>query len=111
MNGMLDAPASQSSIKNPLLAQAGQAVEAKIPPSQKQFVDRIVAAGMTAAFSPQSHGQIFQGLDQSKDKVHDIAMGTVGLLLILSKQSKDTMPALPMMYAGSILMLHGLDYI
>ena len=111
MNGMLDAPASQSSIKNPLLAQTEQAVEAKTPPSQKQFVDRIVTAGMTAAFSPQSHGQIFQGLDQSKDKVHDIAMGTVGLLLMLSKQSQDTMPALPMIYAGILLMLHGLDYV
>lgn len=111
MNGMLAAPATQSSMKNPLLAQTQQAIEAKIPPSQKQAVDRIVAAGMTVAFSPQSHGKIFQGLDQSKDKVHDIAMGTVGLLLLLSKQSQDTMPGLPMIYAGIILMMHGLDYI
>lgn len=109
MGGMLEAAAP--AMRNPLLAKTEQAIEAKVPADLEQYVSRIVTAGITAAFSPQSHGQIFQGLDQSVDKVHDIAMGTVGLMLILSKQSKDTMPKAPMLYAGLILMLHGLDYL
>lgn len=109
MGGMLEAAAP--AMRNPLLSQTEQAVEAKVPPDQEQYVARIVTAGMTAAMSPQSHSQIFQGLDKSQDKVHDVALGTVGLMLILSKQSKDTMPKTPMLYAGLILMLHGLDYL
>ncbi len=107
--GIIDNSNQQS--MNPLLQKTEAAIEAKVTPDNKSAHDKIVAAGMKLAFSKASHDAVIQGLDQSKEPVHDIAVGVVGILLMLSQKAKGTMPVPPMVSAGMVLVLHGLDYI
>lgn len=95
----------------PLLQKAEMAIEHTLKPDMQKAYHRIVTAGITIAFSKATHGTLMQGLDQSKDPIHDVAIGTVGLLLSMYKQSKNTMPTDAMVPAGFTLMLHGLDYL
>ena len=107
--GMIDANKTGT---NPLIKQAMDAVVAKaVPPDQKEAYQRIVTAGMKLAFDKTTHDSIIKGLDESKDPIKDVAVGTVGILLIMEKESKGTMPIPPMVPAGMTLVLHGLDYI
>lgn len=96
---------------NPLLQKTEQSIEAKINPKDKPAYQRIVLAGMKIAFDQSTHSSLVQGLAQSQDPVHDVAIGVVGLLLIMNKQAKGTMPVPPMILAGMTLVLHGLDFL
>lgn len=107
--GMITAPSKP--VTNPLIKQAMDRVQGTVKPDQQDAYTRILAAGLKFAFDKKSHSSIIEGLDKSKDPVHDIAVGTVGLLLLMHKQSGDTMPVPPMVPAGMMLVLHGLDYI
>ena len=96
---------------SPLLQQAEAKVEAGIKPQFKEAYQRIVIAGMKVAFDPSTHGSIVDGLRQSKNPIHDVAVGTVGMLILLSQQSKGTMPVPAMVPAGMTLLINGLDYL
>jgi len=109
--GMINSAVPPTGAMSPLLMKAEQAIEAKVPASMQDAYHRIVTAAMKLAFAPSTHGSIMQGLDTSKDPVHDVAVGSVGLLLLMYKQSKNTMPVSPMIYAGMTMVIHGLDYL
>ncbi len=96
---------------NPLIKQTMDKVKATVKADQQDAYTRILTAGLKFAFDKKAHGTIIEGLDKSKDPVHDVAVGTVGLLLIMNKEAKGTMPVPPMIPAGMMLVLHGLDYI
>lgn len=100
-----------TTLTNPLLQQAEAKVESTIKPNDKDAYQRIVIAGMKVAFDPSTHGSIVDGLQNSKDPIHDVAVGTVGLLILLSQQSKGKMPIPPMVSAGMTLLINGLDYL
>ncbi len=96
---------------NPLLQQAEVKVEAAVKPEMKNAYNRIVAAGMKAAYDKTSHASMMQSLANSKDPIHDVAVGAVGLMMILYKESHNTMPPAAMPQAGMTLLLNGLDYL
>ena len=97
---------------DPRLEQIEQKVEASMTdPKTVEAYHKIVNAGMKVAFDETTHKSLMQDLENSKDPVHDVAVGTVGLLITLHQQSKGTMPLAPMVQAGMTLMLHGLDYL
>lgn len=98
-------------LKNQLLQQAETNLEKHISPSQKDAYTRIVAAGMKAAFDKTTHGALVDGLEKSKDPVHDVAVGVVGLIIILYQQSKNKMPAPAAIAAGMTMVFEGLDYL
>ena len=94
----------------PALQKVETAIEKSVKPEMQEAYQKIVTAGMKMAFSKEANGAIVEGLDKSKTPIKDIAIGAVGMLLLMHKQSKGTMPQDAMVPAGMTLVLHGLDY-
>jgi hypothetical protein len=107
--GMMNDTTAQ--VMTPLLAKTEAAIEAKVTPENREAHAKIVAAGMKFAFSNATHGTLVEGLARSKEPVHDVAVGVVGILMILAQKAQGTMPAPAMVSAGMVLVLHGLDYL
>lgn len=96
---------------SPLLRQAEMKIEQSVYPQFQDDYHRIVIAGMKAAFDQSSHASLVAGLEKSANPMHDVAVGLVGLLIVLSQQSKGTMPDPPIVWAGMTLLTQGLDYL
>ena len=97
-------------ITNPQLAKAEASIESKIQPKDKASHQKIVIAGLKVLFSKELNGELFNNLRQSKNPAISTAEGIIGLLGILYKQSRNTMPVGPMVTAGMTLILNSLDF-
>jgi hypothetical protein len=97
-------------ITNPQLAKSEANIEAKVPAADKVNYQKIVIAGMKVMFSKELNGELMDGLKQSQDPAITASEGIVGILGILYKQSRNTMPIGPMVTAGMALLLQGLDF-
>lgn len=91
-----------------LLQQAEAKVEASVPASQKANYLKIVVAGMKLALNKGPNGLV-GALKNSKDPMGDIVNGAIGIVGILRRESKNTMPLPVMVPAIMTLVLHGLD--
>ena len=109
--GMIESTAPTGGKMSPLLAKVEAKVESTVKPNMKAAYNRIIAGGLKFAFDPKAHGTVVQGLDKSVDPVHDVAVGVVGILILMSKKAQGTMPTEAMVPAGLVLVLHGLDYL
>jgi hypothetical protein len=97
-------------MQNQLIIKAEAGVDQKVPPKDKNAYDRIVLAGMKVLFSKNTHSQIMQGVKEAQDKVTTAADGIVGLMGMLHKESRGTMPVGPMILAGMSLLMQALDF-
>ena len=97
-------------MQNPMIVKAEAAIDAKVSKADKSAYDKIVMAGMKVMFSKDTHGQLLEGLQESEDKMTSAVEGVIGLLGILYKQSRNTMPIGPMILAGQSLMMEALDF-
>ena len=97
-------------MQNPMIVKAEAAIDSKVSKADKSAYDKIVMAGMKVMFSKDTHGQLLEGLQESEDKMTSAVEGVIGLLGILYKQSKNTMPIGPMMLAGQSLLMEALDF-
>jgi hypothetical protein len=95
-------------LKNQLLQQALAEVEGKV--SDRTSYDKIVKAGTKVIYSQTMFAKLTKGLAQSKNAVEDIAKGMAGVLVILSKQARGTMPPTAMVQAGAALLIDALDF-
>lgn len=98
-----------TNIHNPLLAQAEQQLEAKIPPNWRSDYLKIVIAGMKVALQNGPNGAIGQ-LRGQPDPTRACALGAVNLVNMLRRLSRNTMPVQAMIPAAMTLMLHALDF-
>lgn len=110
MAGMLSNSTNPETPMTPLLEQVEAGIVAKVSPKQMDAYKRIVAAGMRYAFDPATHETMMGKLQTSQEPIKDVAVGTVGLILMMYKESKNTMPMDAAIPAGMVLVLHGLDY-
>jgi hypothetical protein len=113
MAGMMEAPQGSTNPDTPMLPileQVEAGIEAKVPPKMMDAYKRIVAAGMKLAFDSKTNASMMKGLEGSQKPIEDIAVGTVGLILLMYDQSKKTMPLDAAIPAGMCLVLHGLDF-
>jgi hypothetical protein len=85
----------------------GTAAKAK----NKDAYDRIVEAGLTAMFDKRTHDMLMEGMDEAPDVAAWAGKGVAGLLGMLAKQSRGTMPFEEMLLAGVTLLMHGLDFL
>lgn len=112
MSGMINgATQADAPMKNPLLQEAEQKLEAGIAPDTRENYMRVVVAGLAAgvAGGPNS---LLAKLRKSPDPVKGAARGTVALVLILRRDTKKgVMPVKAMVLAGLTLMFHALDFI
>lgn len=92
------------------LAQIEQQIEQAIPQEKKDAYERIVAAGLKLMFSPETNSGIFKGASEGNVPSR-LAMITAGVIAILAKESRGSMPMDVAMPAAMILLLHALDFI
>lgn len=97
-------------MNNEMIIKAEAAIDAKVPPKDKAAYDKIVLAGMKVIFSKDTHGPLMQGLKESQEPIKTAVEGVIGLLGILFKESRNTMPVGPMILAGQSLMMEVLDF-
>ena len=97
-------------MQNPMIIKAEAAIDAKVSPADKAAYDKICLAGMKVMFSKETHGQLMQGLQQAEDKLTTAVEGVIGILGILFKESRNTMPVGPMILAGQSLLMEALDF-
>lgn len=97
-------------MKNTLLAQTDAAIAKSVKPADRNAFERISLAGMKVMFDKKMHQTLMQGLSESPDKINTVAEGIVGILSLLYKESRNTMPVTPMITAGMALLLQALAF-
>jgi len=93
-----------------IIEQAKAKIEQGVDPKQKDAYDRIVLAGMKVMFTKGTHEQLMQGLVDAPDKLKTAVDGVIGLVGVLFKESRNTMPVVPMIMAGITLLYEGLEF-
>lgn len=94
---------------NPLLEQAEQGVQSKIPGAQQQAFGRIVHAGLTVMYAPQLAQQRQQRMASVTDPVSDAAQGASRMMSNLYQQSGKKMPVALIVPAALVLGYEWLD--
>lgn len=95
-------------LKNPLLKQAQAKIEAGV--QDKDSFARILQAGTKVIYDKATFAELSKSIRQAQDPVTEIAEGMIGILGILYKQSRKTMPIPPMVMAGMSILLDALDF-
>ncbi|MBP8190374.1 MAG: hypothetical protein KAX73_00910 [Aquabacterium sp.] len=96
-------------LKNELLQQAQTTVEKTV--KDRAAYDKIVAAGTKVIYDKETFSELIKGIETSNDPVLEVADGIVGVLGVLYKQSRKTMPLTPMISAGMTLLIDALDFL
>lgn len=96
-------------LKNQLLQQAQETVEKTV--KDRAAYDKIVAAGTKVIYDKATFTELIKGLEDSNDPALEVAEGIVGVLGVLYKQSRKTMPLTPMISAGMTLLIDALDFL
>lgn len=97
-------------LKDSILQQAEDKVEAQLTPETRDNYMKIVVAGMHIAMDKGPDGMLGQYKKNSKDPIDGAAKGAIGLVLGMQKQAKGIMPNKAMIPAGMTLMLKCLDF-
>lgn len=79
-------------------------VDQFVPPEMKDAVQRIVAAGMKLAYSPQMAEERKQFIEGQEPAPERMAMNVAGLLLTLDQRAKGGLPVGALFPAGMELM-------
>ena len=95
--------------KNDLIAAAEQKIESQLKPNVARDYRKIVTAGMAMALKGGPNS-ILAKLKDSKNPVHDAAVGAVNLCLLMRKQSRGTMPLKAMVPAATVLSLKAIEF-
>lgn len=96
-------------MQNRILEAVEQKIESSLTPQNKSDYMKIVVAGMKAGMEGGDKS-ILASLKNSKNPVSDCANGAINLCLMLSHQSRGTMPPMAMVPAAMTLMLKALDF-
>lgn len=97
-------------IKNPLLKQAAQAVEAKVPAELKNTFQRIILAGEKFMYSPKTHEMMMKQMS-GPNPAEAAGEGIAKLFAILFKESKGTLRMEAAIPAMTVLLCEGLDFL
>ncbi len=96
--------------KNSLLVAAEDKVESGLTPENRADYQKIVVAGMKVGMA-NGKDSIVAKIKDSQDPLKDCAYGAINLCLMLSKQSRHTMPVKAMVPAAMTLMLNALSIV
>jgi hypothetical protein len=83
----------------------------KMPPELQEAYDRVVIAGMKIMFNKDSHKLVLKELQRKGPLSKKLGMGIAGLLLILFKESNESMPPAVMIPAGVKLLMQAADFL
>jgi len=97
-------------IDNTVLKATVAKIEQNLQPKLRPAYDKIVVAGLKVAMQDGENGMLSK-LVKNKNPAEAAGAGAASLVLILSKNSRDTMPQNVMITAGATLMLHALEFL
>lgn len=94
-------------------AEKGDPQNPDAPKVDPTAIQRIVAAGMKLLFSKETHNQLFDGINTRDDVPleYELGKGGAGLMLIMYKESNQSMPVEAMIPAGAILLAKACEFI
>lgn len=82
----------------------------KMPPELQEAYERVVIAGMKVMFSKESHKVMLEELQREGLMDQRLGKGIAGLMLLLFKESNETMPPAVIIPAGMKLMMEAVDF-
>lgn len=83
----------------------------KMPPELQEAYERVVIAGMKVMFSKESHRAMLQEIQRPGPLDQRLGKGIAGLMLMLFKESNNTMPPAVMIPAGVKLLMEAVDFL
>lgn len=102
---------AQASQDAGIIDQMQAKLEESVKPEDQEAFKRVTAAGMKVMFSEQSHQMMLEELQKPGDMDEKLAQGIAGLMLMLYKQSKGTMPPQIIMQAAAWLLLEAARFV
>ena len=84
--------------------QIEDTIKEHIDPKQISALDRVVKAGHELMFGKDTHNKIMDGLEGSQDIGGDLGSGAANMMMLLFKQSGNTIPGDVIIPAGIILL-------
>lgn len=82
----------------------------KMPPELQEAYERVVIAGMKVMFSKETHRIMLKELQKQGPVGDRLGKGIAGLMLLLFKESNNTMPPQVIIPAGMELMMQAVDF-
>ena len=82
----------------------------KMPPELQEAYERVVIAGMKVMFSKESHKVMLKELQREGPMDQRLGKGIAGLMLLLVKESNNTIPPEVIIPAGMKLMMEAVDF-
>lgn len=82
----------------------------KMPPELQEAYERVVIAGMKVMFSKESHKFMLRELQREGPMDQRLGKGIAGLMLLLVKESNNTIPPEVIIPAGMKLMMEAVDF-
>lgn len=88
-----------------------EAIEQHMDDRQRKNLDRVLDTGHELLFGKETHYQLMSGLKGSQDIGSDLGEGAFHLMMILFKQSKNTLPGDVIIPAGIILLANAAEFV
>jgi len=115
MENKTDTPAGKSStggMTNQMLIDIQRNIEAKVSPENKQRYNKTVLAAETLMFDPKTHQnmELVKNPDSQQNLVETVSKGVSGLMWLLYQQSKKSLPAEVLVFAGTTTICKVLDF-
>lgn len=82
----------------------------KMPPELQEAYERVVIAGMKVMFSKDTHRIMLKEMQKEGPMADRLGKGVAGLMLLLFKESNQTMPPQVIIPAGIELMMQAVDF-
>lgn len=103
---------STGGMTNQMLIDIQHNIEAKVSPENKQRYDKTVLAAETLMFDPKTHQnmELVKNPDSQSNLVETVSKGVSGLMWLLYQQSKKSLPAEVLIYAGTTTICKVLDF-
>lgn len=102
----------EGNMTNQMLIDIQRNIEAKVSKENKERYDKTVLAAETMLFDPKTHAnmELVRNPESQKTPVQTISKGVSGLMWLLYQQSKQTLPAEVLIYAGTTTICKVLDF-
>jgi hypothetical protein len=83
----------------------------KMPPELQEAYERVVVAGMKVMFSKESHQIMLKEIQAEGEVSEKLGRGITGLMLLLFKESNQTIPPQVIIPAGVELLVQAADFV
>lgn len=83
----------------------------KMPPELQEAYERVVIAGMKVMFGKETHRIMLKEMQRGGPVDQRLGQGIAGLMLLLFKESNNTMPPQVIIPAGIELLMQAVDFI